>query len=300
MTRAVLKNHIQNQNIRSSGADGRYRTVHERKIDLGKSSNVEKMILTALMIALIAVATAIYIPIPNGYIHPGDSMIFLAVLLLGWKRGAVAAGVGSAFTDLFLGFVVWAPWTLLIKGGMALLVGLLIQTCVERRRGLLISCAAIVAIWLLFNAAVHSIVLYETARNASALAGAIGETVGPGAAASLLRSIQMRLMFAALLIPAAFLVITFLLKKKENIVVPPEHVVGMTGGGLFMVLGYYVAGGLIYGNFAASAFSIPANMLQFVGGFLIASLVSAALQKTSFRKYLVYSASSKRKKREHP
>jgi uncharacterized membrane protein len=51
-----------------------------------KNNKTIKIIMTGLMIALIVTATIlIIIPIPfgNGYIHFGDTMIFLSVLILG-------------------------------------------------------------------------------------------------------------------------------------------------------------------------------------------------------------------------
>ena len=55
------------------------------------------MVMTALMMCLVMIATMfIKVPIPftQGYVHLGDSMIFLAVLILGKKSGALAAGAG--------------------------------------------------------------------------------------------------------------------------------------------------------------------------------------------------------------
>ena len=57
----------------------------------------------ALMIALIFVCTfTIKLPNPatGGYTHMGDCMAFLAVLVLGKKDGALAAGLGAALSDL--------------------------------------------------------------------------------------------------------------------------------------------------------------------------------------------------------
>ena len=39
-------------------------------------------------------------------------MIFLAVLILGKKSGALAAGAGSALGDIIGGYAFWALWTL--------------------------------------------------------------------------------------------------------------------------------------------------------------------------------------------
>jgi uncharacterized membrane protein len=90
-------------------------------------TNTYKLTLTGLMTAAVTVATmAIMIPVPNtgGYIHAGDSMVFLSVLVLGWRYGAFAAGVGSALADVLSGYMLWAPSTLIIKTLMAVLMGL--------------------------------------------------------------------------------------------------------------------------------------------------------------------------------
>ena len=91
--------------------------------------NTQKVVVTGLMMGLIVVCTMfIKVPIPmtTGYVHLGDAMIFLSVLVLGWKYGTVAAAVGSTLGDLLAGFAMWAPWTFVIKGMMALIAGLIL------------------------------------------------------------------------------------------------------------------------------------------------------------------------------
>lgn len=90
----------------------------------------QRLVMTALMMSLILVGTILLrIPIPmtQGYVHLGDAMIYLGVLLLGRKSGAAAAGIGSALADVLGGFAVWAPWTLVIKGAMAFAAGTFIE-----------------------------------------------------------------------------------------------------------------------------------------------------------------------------
>jgi uncharacterized membrane protein len=57
-----------------------------------------------------------------------------------------------------------------------------------------------------------------------------------------------------------------------------------------MIFGYYLAGGILMGgnsvSFAISAFSIPANVIQYFAGFILATLLTAALAKTPLRVYL--------------
>jgi len=84
------------------------------------------IVITGLLMALVTVATMlIKVPIPatNGYIHVGDSMIFLTAIIFGKRKGALAGGIGSAFADLFLGAPQWIIPTLIVKGLMGYLVG---------------------------------------------------------------------------------------------------------------------------------------------------------------------------------
>ena len=91
-----------------------------------ESVNVVEIITTGLWIAVVAVITmAVVIPIPftQGYVNLGDSAVFLGVFLLGRKNGTIAAGIGAGLADLLLGYSAFAPFTLIIKAGMAFIFG---------------------------------------------------------------------------------------------------------------------------------------------------------------------------------
>nr|WP_079425850.1 ECF transporter S component [Clostridium oryzae] len=85
--------------------------------------SVRDLVFTSLMAALIFIATfIIQIPTPNkGYIHLGDTMVFVAAVLLGKKKGFAAAAIGMMLADLASGYATWAPFTFIIKGVMALI-----------------------------------------------------------------------------------------------------------------------------------------------------------------------------------
>lgn len=90
---------------------------------------------TAMMTCIIMVSIALFrIPIPftQGYVNLSDAMVFMAVIILGWKYGAVAAGMGSLLGDLLSGFPMWAPWSLGIKAMMAIIFGMIIQSVAAR------------------------------------------------------------------------------------------------------------------------------------------------------------------------
>ncbi|WP_373898105.1 ECF transporter S component [Haloimpatiens sp. FM7315] len=88
---------------------------HEKAISITQMS---------LMIAIICLATMV-IKIPTlmsiGYVHLGDSMVFLAAILFGKKKGMITAGIGMCLADILSGYAYYAPFTFVIKAVMALI-----------------------------------------------------------------------------------------------------------------------------------------------------------------------------------
>jgi len=83
----------------------------------------QEIVFTALMTALVFVATYLpHIPIPLGYAHLGDAVIFLLALLAPRRAALFAACIGSALADLLGGFALWIVPTLVIKFVMAEIV----------------------------------------------------------------------------------------------------------------------------------------------------------------------------------
>ena len=84
--------------------------------------------ITGVLAALTCAATMVVrVPSPSGgYMNLGDTLVLLSAWLLGPWYGAAAAGIGSALADL-IGYPLYAPATLLIKGGMAIIAGLLLR-----------------------------------------------------------------------------------------------------------------------------------------------------------------------------
>lgn len=87
---------------------------------------VNQIVMTALFMALCCTATmVIQVPSPTqGYVNLGDCMALLSGWLLGPWYGMAAAGVGSAMADVLLSYAHYAPGTLIIKGAMGLVCGL--------------------------------------------------------------------------------------------------------------------------------------------------------------------------------
>ena len=83
-----------------------------------KIRNLVLLALTALFAALTAVATAfikINTGINEGYIHLGDSIVYLTACILPLPYACLAAAIGGGIADLLAGAAVWAPITAVIK-----------------------------------------------------------------------------------------------------------------------------------------------------------------------------------------
>lgn len=154
---------------------------------------VAKLCAAAVSAALVFAATAFFqVPIPLGYAHLGDAVIFITALLLPRREAAMAAAVGSAMADFFAGFALWAGPTLLIKWGMVLIVA---AVAGGRRPVRLPRAAAgwgLSALWMAAGYTLFGAFLYDSfAAGLSSLPGLLLEGVvniaAAGMAALLLR-----------------------------------------------------------------------------------------------------------------
>ena len=82
-----------------------------------KNNKVFKICLTGLFAAIIAVFTA-FVKIPtginSGYLHFGDSVVYLSGCILG-PFGLISSAIGGALADVLAGAAVWALPTAIIK-----------------------------------------------------------------------------------------------------------------------------------------------------------------------------------------
>jgi uncharacterized membrane protein len=72
----------------------------------------------------------IRVPVPlsaGGYVNFGDTVIYMCAFAFGALPAAASAAIGSVIADLVVGANVYAPATLLIKGIMGLVCGLIMS-----------------------------------------------------------------------------------------------------------------------------------------------------------------------------
>jgi uncharacterized repeat protein (TIGR04002 family) len=82
-----------------------------------QNRRVFNIALAGLFSALVFVMTAYFprIPTTRGYIHIGDAAVYLAASMLPQPYAAAAAGLGGFMADALTGYLIWAPYTLIIK-----------------------------------------------------------------------------------------------------------------------------------------------------------------------------------------
>ncbi len=88
------------------------------KVKSNTKTNTKNLTITALFAALICVTTAYIFHIPfganGGYIHIGDTLIYLAATILPTPYAMLAGALGGCLADL-LTAPMWAPATFIIK-----------------------------------------------------------------------------------------------------------------------------------------------------------------------------------------
>ena len=176
---------------------------------MGNSEKTKKIVIGAMIMCLtmlMTVAVRIPVPLTQGYVHLGDSMVFFGVMIMGRKYGAICGGFGAARADVIGGFAMWAPWTLAIKAMTAFIMGTVLR---------------------------------------------------------------------------------------DREVTTAKEIASIIAGGLVMVAGYFVAEGIMYGNWGVAAIGIPWNVGQFALGGIISIVLTAALSRTKTIKVFEHTVKAK-------
>jgi uncharacterized membrane protein len=88
-----------------------------------RMSSIKSVLFVAMFAAMTVIGTMIKIPMPTGaFVHLGNAVLLLAVLLLGYKKGSLAGGLGFFLFDLLNGYLTEAPYFFFesfIVGGFA-------------------------------------------------------------------------------------------------------------------------------------------------------------------------------------
>ncbi|MBO5702419.1 MAG: ECF transporter S component [Clostridia bacterium] len=128
---------------------------------------IKLICISAMFAALVFVATfLVKVPLPVGYVHIGDGIVFLASALLPMPYAMAAAGLGVGLADLCAGYAAYIPVTVLIR--------VLTVLCFSRKKQMLclhnvIALAASIVLCAFGYWAFEAVFMYES--GIAALAG---------------------------------------------------------------------------------------------------------------------------------
>lgn len=214
--------------------------------------------LVAFYTGLVTVSTLIftvYVPATRGYFNIGESAVYLVALLAGPYVGAFAGGVGSMLADLSLGYLFFAPATLVIKGIEGGVLGILAKKAPSLSN----------RSWRLLSAGVAMILsasIFIVGRGY--YVGSSELSIGlPGFSSTL--SIALTELFWAGVAAASFaalVVISFMVRPEVGWLV-----LSCSISGSLMVLGYYLYEQFVLGYVAIA--EVPFNIGQVLVGIMV-------------------------------
>lgn len=113
-------------------------------------NTTKNLVLAALFAALTFVLTAYFFHVPvgvnGGYIHFGDSMIYLAASMLPLPYAMAAGAIGAGLSDLMSGGVMWVVPTVIIKALMAAMFSAKQDKVLGKRNALALIPAALICL----------------------------------------------------------------------------------------------------------------------------------------------------------
>lgn len=218
--------------------------------------SVRKIPLLAFYVALVTVSTivfTVYVPATRGYFNIGEAAIYTVALLSGRYFGAVAGGMGSALADLLLGYYIFAPATLVVKGLEGGLLGYLAEKRPELSRGKWVALSLLIGVGLFL-----SIFL-------------IGSTYYTGAVELNIFGMWPLVLGVSPLFWGAIATISAALVVSAGLLSGPEVgwlILSAMASGMIMVTGYFLYEQLILG--LAAVIEVPFNLGQVTVGVLLA------------------------------
>jgi uncharacterized membrane protein len=220
--------------------------------------------LLAFYVALVAVSTimfTIYVPATKGYFNIGEAAIFTIALLSGRYFGAVAGGLGSALADILLGFYVFAPATLVVKGLEGGLLGYLAEKKPALSRGRWMGLSILVGVGLFLSVFFIGSIYYTGAVELSFLG------MWPNV-------LEVSPFFWGMVaaIAAALVISAGLLSGPEV----GWLILSAMASGMVMVVGYFLYEQLILG--IAAIVEVPFNLGQVIIGILLAVPIYKSLK----------------------
>lgn len=109
--------------------------------------NIKQFVRIAMLTALACVLTFFpKVPIGGGYVHFGDSIIYVAAIMLGPVPGAIVGAVGHSLADFISGYPVFVIPTFIIKAVMGFVIGKIVYKHIDVKHFILGGLAALLIV----------------------------------------------------------------------------------------------------------------------------------------------------------
>lgn len=130
--------------------------------------STKDVVETGLLIGLVFIATRfinIRLPLESsgGLVHLGNAMLFIAAIVFGKGKGSIAGAFGMGLFALLSEWVIWAPFTFVIRGIMGYIIGSIAWSNGKNGNSASVNIIAIIiaGIWMIFGYYVTEIILYS-------------------------------------------------------------------------------------------------------------------------------------------
>lgn len=227
-----------------------------------------RITVTAVFTALVAAATimlSVYVPATRGYFNVGEIMVYTTALLFGPYVGAFAGGVGSMLADIFLGYSIYAPATLIIKAAEGAVVGYLGMMFIKLKAS---------NRWRIYTSFIGLLL--------AAIIAYIGTTKYVGAMEASIGLPSMGYVTLQLYIPEFFWVAIAIVAGSVvtlmGILYEPQLgflILSTLIGGIVMVLGYFLYQWFLFGAVAFA--EVPINIGQVIIGVIVSTPLVRAI-----------------------
>jgi len=227
-----------------------------RSVYTGRASEASLIAVFAALVTIATVSFSASVPATRGYFNIGETAIYVSALLFGASVGGLSAGIGSMIADLALGYTLFAPATLIIKGIEGAIVGHLgkRREVLSHRLGRLL--AGVTAI------ALGTIIL---AVGSSYYTGSVEFTLASPANPISFKVDVPSMFWIGLAFTTAVTVLHVSLKYDPSLNL---EVIAVLTGGAEMVIGYFLYEQLVLG--VAAIVEIPINIGQMTIGAVVA------------------------------
>ena len=226
-----------------------------------KSLIAAKLALSTALVMASTMAINVYVPATRGYFNLGECIIYLVALLFDPVTAAFAGGIGSALADIALGYLIYAPATLVIKAAEGAVASKLAEKIKARGGSILLPIAFLVVagyftLILIIGYTIFAGEVEFTLANFFVVKGFLSPVT------------WIPIAFAATLIPFYLT----LRRRGEGLLIA-----ALLLSGLIMIFGYFIYEQLILGYYALA--EIPVNFGQAVLGTAVAIPLYKAVQK---------------------